>query len=59
MSHIFVFIAGATIIGFVFAINILLTRPSAFPYTHLDNVVAVKGAIIRKQNWGNQIKKEK
>ena len=25
----------------------LETKPSAFPYTHLDNVVAVKGAMRR------------
>ena len=40
------FIAGATIIGFIFAIRMLGINPSAFPVTHFDKVVAVKGAII-------------
>ena len=37
--------AGATIIGLKFAIKMLGINPSAFPVTHFDNVVAVKGAI--------------
>jgi len=42
-----VFIAGATIMGFIFAIKMLGINPSAFPFTHFANVVAVKGAMIK------------
>ena len=44
---IFVFMAGATIIGLMLAIKMLGINPSAFPVTHFDNVVAVKGAMIK------------